>query len=418
MGEERDSKVFGITRRAVLTAGGVLAGGLAAVAGCKYRKQLFLIGSPPEAESESSDWAGSRVRSYRPLGRTGFEISDISFGCADLSDPKVAQRALERGINYFDTSPDYAHANSEIALGEGIQGFPRERVFIASKFCTPKGHLKSGTPVKDVIAAVEESLRRLRTDYLDLVHIHAVNSIDRLMAPNIHEAFDRLKQAGKVRFLGVSSHTVDLERVMQHAVDSGRFDVIMVAYSFKSWPKLEGIFRDAHQRGVGVVAMKTLKGAHHSKLADFTPTERESFAQAAFKWVLSNPNVSGLVISIARFGQIDEYLHASGRAVTPQDLGLLEKYDRLVSAKYCRPGCGACLGSCPHGVPIDDILRYEMYAENYGREKQAMLLYARVPPGRRADRCLACEAPCAGSCAFGIPLRERLGRADRTLRLG
>jgi aryl-alcohol dehydrogenase-like predicted oxidoreductase len=406
MDDERDSKTSGLTRRAVLTAAGALAGGLAAAAGCKYRKQLFLVSSPPEAESERSEWAGSRVRSYRPLGRTGFEISDVSFGCSDLNDPTVVQRALERGINYFDTSPDYADANSEIALGEGIRGFPRDRVFIASKFCTPKGHLKSGTPVAGVIAAVEESLQRLGTDYLDLVHIHAVNSVDRLMAASIHEAFDRLKEAGKVRFLGVSSHTVDLERVMHHAVDCGRFDVIMVAYNFKSWPELASIFRKAHQRGVGVVAMKTLKGAYHSKLADFTPTERESFAQAAFKWV----------ISISRFEQIDEYLYASGQAVTQQDLALLEKYDRLVAAEYCRPGCGGCLGRCPHGVPIDDVLRYEMYSENYGRQKQAMLLYSRIPPERRADRCLACDAPCSEACQFGIPIRERLGRADRSLR--
>ena len=343
-------------------------------------------------------------------------MSDISFGCSDLNDPKVVQRALERGINYFDTSPDYSDANSEIALGEGIQGFPRERIFVASKFCTPKGHLENGLPVPDVIAAVEGSLRRLGTDYLDLVHIHAVNSLDRLMDESIHEAFGRLKEAGKVRFLGVSSHTADLERVMDRAVECGRFDVIMVAYNFKSWPQLHGIFRRAHQRGVGVVAMKTLKGAYHSKLAHFTPTERESFAQAAFKWVLSNPSVSGLVISINRFEQIDEYLYASGQAMTKQDQALLEKYDRLVATEYCRPGCGDCLGHCPHGVPIDDVLRYEMYAENYGRQKQAMLLYSRIPPERRAERCVGCDAPCSGACRFGIPIRERLGRADRALR--
>ena len=70
------------------------------------------------------------------------------------------------------------------------------------------------------------------------------------------------------------------------------------------------------------------------------------------------------------------------------------------------------------GVPIDDILRYEMYAENYGREKRAMLQYSRIPPERRADRCLSCDAPCSGACEFGIPIRERLGRADRSLRWG
>jgi predicted aldo/keto reductase-like oxidoreductase len=417
MGEARDEK-HGLTRRALLTSAGAVAGGLATLGGCKYGTQLFLLRSPPEAPSQRPEWAGSRVRSYRPLGRTGFEMSDISFGCAALSNPDVARRAVEQGINYFDTSPDYSDAQSERALGEGIRGFPRDQLFVASKFCTAKGHLANDTPGAQVIEAVEESLQRLDTEYLDLVHVHAVNSIDRLMAPNLHEAFDRLKQAGKVRFLGVSSHTPDLEVVMRHAVASGRFDVIMVAYNFKHWPDLSQIFAQAHARGVGVVAMKTLKGAHHTRLSDFTPTERESFAQAAFKWVLSNPDVDGLVVTMSRFGQIDEYLYASGQPPTPEDLALLERYDRLIAREYCRPGCGQCLDRCPYGVPIDDILRYRMYAESYGREKEAMRLYARVPAERRAGHCQGCDAPCLQACPFEIPIPEQLVQADRLLRWG
>ena len=266
-----------------------------------------------------------------------------------------------------------------------------------------------------MIASVEGSLRRLGIDYLDLCHIHACNSLDRLMAPNIHEAFDRLKQAGKVRFIGVSSHTPDLETVMAHAVDSGRFDVIMVAYNFRNWPDLTNIFRRAHERGVGVVAMKTLKGARHTHLADFTPSERESFAQAAFKWVLSNPHVSGLVVTMSRREQIDEYLYASGQAVTASDVSLLEKYDRLVARDYCRPGCGACLDACPYGVPVDDVLRYDMYARNYGQRREAARLYAELDVDRRADHCATCSAPCERTCPFELPIRDKLARAHHRL---
>jgi hypothetical protein len=405
-----------LTRRALLGSAGAAAG-LAALGGCKYGSQLFLVGEAPEAASQGPGWAGSRVARYRPLGRTGFEMSDVSFGCAGLADPAVARLAVERGVNYFDTSPDYSRTGSEQALGEGMRGFPRERLFVASKLCTADGHLASDTPVAKVIEAVEGSLRRLGTDHLDLVHIHAVNTLERLMAPSLHEAFDRLREAGKVRFLGVSSHTPDLETVMRHAVESGRFDVIMVAYNFRNWPDLGAIFARARERGVGVVAMKTLKGAHHTRLADFTPTERDSFAQAAFKWVLSNPDVSGLVVSVSRFEQLDEYLFASGQAPGPDDVALLERYDRLVSQLYCRPGCGACLDHCPHDVPVDDVLRYRMYFESYGREKEALRLYAALDPARRADRCLGCDAPCARACPFEIPIRERMAEADRLLRL-
>jgi hypothetical protein len=417
---DRDRPEPHLSRRAVLrgASAGLAAGGLSVVAGCKYGTQLFLISDPPQAETQRPAWADSHVRAYRPLGRTGFRMSDISFGCSGLADAAVARRGVERGITYFDTSPDYSRAGSEVALGEGIRGTPRDRLFLVSKFCTPDGHLSTDTPVASVIAAVEGSLRRLGTDYLDLCHIHACNSLDRLMAPNIHEAFDRLKQAGKVRFLGVSSHTPDLETVMAHAADSGRFDVIMVAYNFKNWPDLTNIFRRARERGVGVVAMKTLKGARHTQLAEFTPTERESFAQAAFKWVLSNGDVSGLVVSMSRHEQIDEYLYASGQPVTTADVALLEKYDRLVARDYCRPGCGECLDACPYGVPVDDVLRYAMYAESYGREREAARLYAQLDLGRRADHCAGCSAPCARACPFELPVREKMTRAHRLLAWG
>jgi predicted aldo/keto reductase-like oxidoreductase len=203
---------------------------------------------------------------------------------------------------------------------------------------------------------------------------------------------------------------------MAHAVDSGRFGVIMVAYNFKNWPDLSNIFRRACEKGVGVVAMKTLKGARHTQLAEFTPTERETFAQAAFKWVLSNPNVSGLVVSMSTHEQIDEYLWASGQPATPQDIALLEKYDALIAREYCRPGCGACLDACPYGVPVDDVMRYAMYAESYGREREAMRLYATIDPSRSASRCAGCSAPCERSCPFELPIRQKLAAADRLLR--
>src|SRR5713101_991237 len=202
-------------RRFLRTAALSIAGGSAALAaGCEYKSQLFLLSSAPtEATKKSSQWQEARVHSYRPLGHTGMQMSDISFGCASLDNVAVVKRALERGVTYFDTSPDYSRAGSERILGEGIKGYPRDKLFIVSKFCTPDGHLSNDTPSKDVIAAVEASLQRLGIDYLDLAHIHACDSLDRLMNPNIHEAFDRLKEQGKLRFLGVSSHTPHLETV-------------------------------------------------------------------------------------------------------------------------------------------------------------------------------------------------------------
>jgi len=191
----------------------------------------------------------------------------------------------------------------------------------------------------------------------------------------------------------------------------------MVAYNFRNWPDLTLILRDARARGVGVVVMKTLKGARHTVLSDFTPTERESFSQAAFKWVLSNPNVSGLVVTINRMSQVDEYLYASGQALQPEDIALLEKYDRLIAQDYCRPGCGECLSSCPYEVPVNDIFRYAMYYENYGQQRLAMEAYSTLPAASNASQCLSCSAPCQQACPFGLPIKEKMLRFHPLLAL-
>jgi predicted aldo/keto reductase-like oxidoreductase len=260
---------------------------------------------------------------------------------------------------------------------------------------------------------VEDSLRRLQTDHVDLVHVHSCDSEERLMDPNEHEAFDRLREQGKARFLGVSTHTPNLERVVDRALESQRFDVLMLAYHHGAWPRLRSLVERAAAADVGVVAMKTLKGAYHEGLLELTQQERRSYPQAAFRWVLADPAVSALVISFSKPQHLDEYLAASGEVPKQSDVALLAKYDRLIAGVHCMPHCGACLDSCPVGLPIDDILRFRMYFENYGDQKGAMRMYAEL--SRKADACVGCAAPCTSTCPVGIPIAERLRETHRIL---
>ena len=177
--------------------------------------------------------------------------------------------------------------------------------------------------------------------------------------------------------------------------------------------ELDQILARAAEHDVAVVAMKTLKGAKHQNLAEFRE-EAGSYAQAAFRWVLSNPRVSCLVISFSELRQVDEYLYASGTTLTARDRAVLAKYDRLIDGAYCRPHCGACLDSCVAGLPIDDVLRYAMYFEDYRSEKEAMRLYAGLG-GLDASRCIGCAAPCAGSCPHGLVIQSRMLDAHRML---
>jgi len=188
----------------------------------------------------------------------------------------------------------------------------------------------------------------------------------------------------------------------------------MLAYHHGAFPKLARIVDRAAQADLGVVAMKTLKGAKHHGLAGFR-AESDSYAQAAFKWVLSNPSVSCLVISFWERRQLDEYLYASGSAPTPEDLATLHRYDELIAGKHCFPHCGACLDSCPEGLLIHDVLRHRMYFEDYGRRQYAMALYAGLE--KQAGVCIGCAAPCVGACPHGVPIQERTTEAHRLLSL-
>ena len=362
-------------------------------------------------------WKGSRIQAHRRFGRTGWNVSDIVLGTGRIrgeDGEKIARLALDRGVNYFDTSPDYSGSGSEQAMGRAIRGV-RDQLFIATKFCTPTGHLPPGTPVARYMEVVEDSLKRLGTDYVDLCHIHSVDEVARLMDPNVHEVFDRLKEQGKVRFLGFSTHTPNLVKVVNQGIDSGRFDVMMIAYHHGLWaPIPELIQRARSEQDMGVVAMKTLKGAKHRGLQDFQPYA-EAYSQAALKWALSNPDVSCAVISFFELQHVDEYLAASGRPFGSKDLAILEEYDRQILGSYCAPHCGQCLSSCPEQLPIHDVLRYRMYFEDYGWEKEGLRLYSQLE--KRADVCASCSAPCTGTCPVGIPIQERMLGAHELLTL-
>jgi uncharacterized protein len=371
---------------------------------------------------------GARVQRYAALGRTGLRVSDISFGSSRLGagEADVVRHAFDRGVNYFDTADSYRGGQAETAIGEALRG-KRDRIYLASKVMT------TSTDRRDsMMRALEGSLQRLRTDYVDVYFNHAVNDVGRLSNPEWHEFTARARQQGKIRFVGMSGHAGRLIECLDHALDTSGVDVILAAYNFgqdpafyqrltRSYdfiarqPDLPRVLDRAAARGVGVVAMKTLMGA---RLNDMRPYERggATFAQAAFRWVLSNPSVNTLIVSMTDTDVIDEYLVASGaRVAADEDLSLLRRYARMHGASSCRHGCGECLGACPHGVAIDEVLRTRMYAVDYGDLTLARQEYAALPAGAAA--CLSCSGrPCQDACPHGVPIARLVFPVDRMLR--
>ncbi len=232
-----------------------------------------------------------------------------------------------------------------------------------------------------------------------------------MLDPRMLEAAAELKQAGKIRFLAVSSHGPHhMEKLMFDAVRSGHFDVIMPAFNFMRFPKVPDLVKEAKAKGIGVIAMKTLAGAKDSR-AQLDPGP---FEQAAFKWVLKHREVDGLVISFDSVRQFDLYLGASGQKFTEADQEILHRYAARYGGEYCRTGCDGCEAACPNGVQIGEILRNQMYFEDYGREKAAMKAYAAL--NTNAAPCATCDSPaCVGGCSYGLDVAGKRARAHAAL---
>ena len=362
--------------------------------------------------------AGASMR-HRVLGRTGLSVSEIGFGGYPIDDPAVIPYALDRGISYFDTAHCYRGGRSEEIVGAGLKG-RRKEVVLTTKWCPHHVGLK---PTKQAfLDSLDGSLKRLQTDHVDIVLNHEVgrnsdgSGVERLKNPEMFEAFEEAKRAGKVRFLGASGHDPDLMEVMHHAIDSGRFDVLLCRYSFLDYPEQNGLIEKARARGIGVVAMKTLAGAKGADLDKFRD-RYTTFKQAALKWVLSNPGLSNLIISINSTRQVDEYVPASGRPLDKADLDILREYAETFSTEVCRFS-GACLPACPENVRIADILRFSMYHNEYRQEQRAVESYARLVASERAAHCAHCAGFCEQACAYDLPIRTLLIRAHDTLSRG
>ncbi len=372
--------------------------------------------------------AAPAIRRHVVLGKTGLEVSEIGFGSASSQDASLIRHALDRGVTFFDTAESYRFGWSEEAMGEGLKGVLRDQFMLTSK--TKAG---ASTTEAEMMEALEGSLKRLQTDYLDIYFNHAVNSVDRMQNEAWARFTEKAKEQGKIRFRGMSGHGSRLASCLGYAIDNDLVDVILCAYSFGEDPdlyaKLKHTFHyvaiqsdlppvldKAREKNIGVIAMKTLMGA---RLNDMRPFEEEgrTYAQAALRWVLSSPRVDAALISMTSPETIDEYTGASGQEDDRAgDAELLGRYAALQSGRYCRHGCDGCEGACPEGVAIAEVLRTRMYDVDYRNPALAVEDYAKLDSGSDAAACLTCQhQACLNACPFGIPIPEFTTDAARRL---
>jgi aryl-alcohol dehydrogenase-like predicted oxidoreductase len=273
---------------------------------------------------------------YRILGNSNLDISEVGFGCMSLGDNTVenislVHSALDKGINFFDTADLYQHGHNEAQLGKALEG-RRESAIIATKVGNqwkPDGTGFEWNPGKEyILKAVEDSLKRLGTDYIDLYQLHGGTMEDPI--DDVIAAFELLQQQGKIRYYGISSIRPN---VIREYVKRSRIVSVMMQYSLLDRRPEESIVPLLDQEHVGLLVRGSIaKGLLAGKPAEayFSYNEEEitnaaraiaalsgkerTPAQTAMRFVLENPVVSSAVVGIRTLPQLEE---AAGVSETP-----------------------------------------------------------------------------------------------------
>jgi uncharacterized protein len=339
--------------------------------------------------------------SYRTLGKTGLKVTSVGFGCMITSDPSVIERAADVGITYFDTCRNYQHGNNERLVATGLKG-KREKIVLSSK--------TDGKTKEAALKELDTSLSELATDHLDVWYLHMKNSAEELL-DELFEAQQIAKQQGKIRFAGVSTH--NSKDIVPLLVKRGATEVVLATYNFTMDKAFSDAMAQANAAGLGVVAMKVMAGGFRKN----SPTDplgsklkRDGAMLAALKWTLKNPYVHTTVPGMTDMDQLEENLKAMTEPYSPREEQLLAEHLDFIKPLYCRM-CGECDGHCAKGLPVQDVLRYVMYADGYGEFELGRDHFKTLPANLAAVRCGDCPT-CTVDCRFGVRVQERLSRAQ------
>ena len=322
-------------------------------------------------------------------------------------EPEVIKIAFDLGVNYVDTARRYMGGKNEEIVGKALKG-RRDRIYVATK-TQPSSHSK-----EDIIRDVEASLKALNTDYVDVIQLHNLTDKERIFTPETREALIKLREQGKVRFFGVTTHKNQSEVLNALVDDRDRFfDTGLVAFNFKSDKPVADAMERAAKANIGIIAMKTQAGGYATEaLGQISPH------QAALKWVLQHKYATAAIPGMKDLAQLKEDIAVMGMPYKYADDRILKRYSAAVEGQYCH-FCGKCEGTCPMGVEISTINRSLMYAQGAYKSKElALATYREIPLSASANVCLDCSAAggaCAAICINGIDISAKMRLARRFL---
>jgi len=376
---------------------------------------------------------------YRKFGKIDWQVSALGFGCmrfptidgksGNIDQEKtnaMIRRAVDGGINYFDTAYVYHDQKSEIALGKALQGGYRERVRIATK--SPIWLINE---TEEFDRMLNEQLERLQTSTIDFYLLHSLNkeSWDKIQRLGLLEHAEAAKTEGKIRHLGFSFH--DKAEIFTQIVDGYHaWDFCQIQYNYMDIDNQAGTagLRYAASKGLAVVIMEPLLGG---KLALDLPATRPLWSSTAQKrtpadwalqWLWNQPEVSVALSGMSTIEQVEENIASASvsgtGALSAEEVALVDQVREIIQSLSPIPctACEYCL-PCPNGVNIprnfDVYNRAAMYdtLEDSRREYQYW-----IPDDQKAAACIQCEE-CLTKCPQQIAISTWLPVVEEVMGL-
>jgi uncharacterized protein len=367
------------------------------------------------ANSEASENNVSGKVPTRPFGESGVNVSILSLGgMFDIpSNQIILKQAIRMGVTHWDTANSYGYGQSEKGIGRFFQSNPdtRSQVFLVTKSGErdPSGLSKM----------LDTSLERMNTSYVDLFFVHGIRRISEIDNKTRAWAEDA-KSKGKIRFFGFSTHS-NMENCLLDASKLGWIDGIMMTYNFRIMHSdaMQRAVAACHDAGIGLTAMKTqgggpvktdseseLKIAGRFVQRGFTPEQAKLMA------VWENPAIANICSQMPSMNLLAANTAAAMKreSLTTSDFRLFDEFDNETASDYCAGCAHLCESVLTHSIPVCDVMRYLMYARNYGEKELAVNLFKEIPQKVRhqlykADYSMA-EKRCPRHLAIGRLMKE------------
>jgi predicted aldo/keto reductase-like oxidoreductase len=372
--------------------------------------QALAQSNAPAAAAAASPATPVKVPT-RIYGKTGVPVSMLALGGIFdiMSNQLVLQQALNWGVTYWDTAAGYNGGRSEGGIGMFLEKNPQARkdLFLVTKH-------DGG----EMSAALDQSLAKLKTDYVDMYFLHG--STGGFSAETKAWA-EKMKAAKKIRFFGFSTHS-NMEQNLQDAAKAGWIDGIMLKYDYRlmQTDAMKAAMDAATKAGIGLTAMKT-----QNKTPIGTDTEADlklgghfiksgfSQQQAQLKALWENPQLATICSQMGSVTVLHSNIAAAldKTVLTAADHAALREYAEATRSRHCAGCTQFCETALNNQVPVGDVMRCLMYHRSYGDQELARKVFGQLPETTRRGLAGFDYAAAEKACPHGLPIGQLMREA-------